>query len=186
VCYHTYTYTYTTKTTGCLLRPIWTNPRDRCTTTTSIPHSLTSEADWQNRNVWVTQRFRLCLDHGLIDRASNRQSIIPERQTKWFELQLRKTKLQINMLSPPDLHSSALRLHCSERTGWYMVHYPHSSTITDHSSAQSCDQHSITTALLCVFSRKFTRLYSIVVDCIIDHRINGTLFPSWWSKLINR
>ena len=38
------------ETTWCFLRPIWTNPRCRCTTTTSNPTSLTScsqKSDWQ-------------------------------------------------------------------------------------------------------------------------------------------
>ena len=120
-------------------------------TATSNPHSLTSQADWQNRNVWVTHRFRLCLDHGLIDRTSNRQSIIPERQTKRFVLQLRTAKLQINMLSPPDLHVKRAPTSWQRKNRvHYVTRIPSPSPIT----ALPNPVFNVQLPLLCVFPWK--------------------------------
>lgn len=120
-----------------------------------------------DRNFWVTHQFQLCLDLGLINRQStidNRQSIIPERQTKRFGIQLRITKLQINKLALPDctsdlcsgillgknmeqLPSIHLLLIVRTRRGtttsiaMQRCSCPHS--FTDHSSAQPCSQQLV-------------------------------------------
>ena len=55
----------------CFLRPIWTNPRHRCTTTTTHSHSQNQPYLGPIRldtcTIWVTHQFRSCLDHGKIN-----------------------------------------------------------------------------------------------------------------------
>jgi len=97
------------ETTGCFLRPIWTNPRCRCTTTTTNPTSLTScsqRSDWQVKLsgshtnfdcawflVWLSDRSM----HRNA-RSTSSRSFQSAKQKK-FGLQLRTAKPQINKLS---------------------------------------------------------------------------------------
>ncbi len=104
------------KTTSCFLKPIWTNPRRWCTTTTRIYSQLVS---WLvNPSVWVTHQFRdsawimvWSSDRKLYARSTKLAAlsrwltipfdrlIIPERQANRFGSQLRIAKLQINKLA---------------------------------------------------------------------------------------